>query len=407
MKKFDLLKNKNFMLLWFAHSVSSLGDQVYSIAIMWYVMLLYKSTIYMGLSLVFTQLPILIFSPFAGVLADKFNRKKILIICDILSAVLIFIIFITSLNSKLNIYTIYAVSFLVSSVGAFFSPSMISLIPTFVEKKDLPLANSMNRVTTSLYGIIGPAFAGVLIALLGVKPLFIMNSLSFLFSALCESFILLPSIINKHTLQEKLNLLIKVKEGFQYCKKIKIVFYFMLIAGCIDNFFSAPLDIYIPIYSSKIFNMGSSGYGLLMALPAVGAILASIIFPFMNKKDNVYLKLTLWVSLEGIFVITLGLSKSLIFAFISLFMLGFSTSMTNINLSLIMQLIVPNEFMGRISSIFSMLASFTIPLGYFFGGLLCSHIMVSSIVFFSGIIMTLAGISTFKLTYKKEFNIAA
>nr|WP_242951602.1 MFS transporter [Clostridium felsineum] len=304
-------------------------------------------------------------------------------------------------------YTIYAVSFLVSSVGAFFSPSMISLIPTFVEKKDLPLANSMNRVTTSLYGIIDPAFAGVLIALLGVKPLFIMNSLSFLFSALCESFILLPSIINKNTLQEKLNLLIKVKEGFQYCKKIKIVFYFMLIAGCIDNFFSAPLDIYIPIYSSKIFNMGSSGYGLLMALPAVGAILASIIFPFMNKKDNVYLKLTLWVSLEGIFVITLGLSKSLIFAFISLFMLGFSTSMTNINLSLIMQLIVPNEFMGRISSIFSMLASFTILLGYFFGGLLCSHIMVSSIVFFSGIIMTLAGISTFKFTYKKEFNIAA
>lgn len=75
-KKFNLINNKDFLFLWLGHSISIFGDSVYSIAVMWYVMLVTGSTVQMGISLIFTQVPIVLLSPIAGVIADRFNRKK-------------------------------------------------------------------------------------------------------------------------------------------------------------------------------------------------------------------------------------------------------------------------------------------------------------------------------------------
>jgi MFS family permease len=410
MKKYNLLKNKNFMLLWCGHSISGLGDQVYSIAIMWYVMLVTGSTIQMGISLIFTQVPVLIFSTFAGVIADRANRKRILIICDVISSILIGSVFIISLNNKLSISAIYIISFLTSSTGAFFSPSISAVIQSIVKREDLPKANSMNKITSSIYGMVGPSIAGILIALVGVKILFLINSISFLVSALCEVFVAVPIVTAEdRTIETNLfNKFLKdAKEGFLYCKKIKVIFYFMIIAGCIDNFLTAPLNIYIPIYSSKILKLNSSAYGIFMGVLAVGGIFSSILFPFISKKGNLYHKLTAAVIGEGLFMMTFGLSKNFVEVLISLALIGFSNAMANINLNLLMQLLVPNRIMGRVGSIFNVMATITIPLGYFAGGVASTKFPLSPLILLSGVLVTIAGISTIKITFKESVKISA
>ncbi|MDD3225015.1 MAG: MFS transporter [Clostridium sp.] len=408
MKKINLLKNKNFMFLWFGQSISQLGDSVYAIAIMWYVMLLTGSTVQMGISLVFSTVPTLIFVAFAGVIADKINRKKILICCNLISAVVISIMFVASINSKLSITFIYTVSFLIASTAAFFSPAKTAVVPSIVKKEDLPAANSMNQITTSLCGIIGPSIAGVLIAVVGVKSLFLVNSISFLLAAICEMFINVPLVKKKENKREDNILkafLNELKEGFMYCKKIKALFYFMVIAGFLGNCVAAPLDIYIPIYSSKILKMGSSAYGMLMAFVSVGTIISSIIFPRISKKSNLYYKATVAFIGEGIFFCVLGLSNNFIEAMFSMIMLGVSFGFTNISLGLAAQLSVSNEFMGRVSSIFNTMATFVMPLGYFIGGLVCAHFPVGSILLVSGVLLTILGFSTIKITIKNTITI--
>lgn len=405
-KKFNLINNKDFLFLWLGHSISIFGDSVYSIAVMWYVMLVTGSTVQMGISLIFSQVPIVLLSPIAGVIADRFNRKKILIICDIISGILIGVVFILSLSGLLKIWIIYAISFLIASIGAFFSPSINAVIPSIVKKEDLPVANSMNQLTRFSCGIVGPALAGILIAVTGVKILFIINSVSFIISSIFEIFINVPPVSKDK--EKTNNNLIKsfiedLKEGFIYCVNTKVIFFFMIVAGIIVNFLTAPLDIYIPIYSSKILKSNSSAYGLLIAIIAVGGIASSLISPIITKKIKHYYLLTIGVAGEGIFMISFALSKNLITAAISLLLLGCSFGITNSSLSIIMQTLIPNEIMGRVSSVFGMIAGATVPLGYFIGGIISKMYVVTSIVLASGIIVTIAGISTIKIT-NKEVN---
>lgn len=397
------LSNKNFMLLWIGQTISNFGDAVYSIAIMWYVMSVTGSAEQMGVSLICSYLPIVLLSPVAGIVADRYDRKKILVICDLLSGVFVSIVAVLAFKNQLKIWEIYIISLIISSIAAFFGPCIKALIPEVVEKATLIKANSMNQVTTYMCQMLGTSIAGILIALISVKGLFIINSISFIISAIFNTYIKLDHLEVK---KEKMHCFIgEIKDGIKYCLSIKEIMYFMLIAGIIINFCTAPIELYIPIFSKKVLEGNSSIYGLLMAAIAVGGVLAAAMITSISKIIKKYYLLTIGIVGEGISIIFFGMSRNFIVAFISLTLLGMFVAITNIALSTIVQTIVPNNIMGRIAGFMSMLAGITVPLGYLVGGIVSEKYEVTMIMAISGLIVTAAGLATVKITWSKNNKI--
>lgn len=391
---FMIFKNKNFMIIWIAQFISKIGNEFHSIALMWYIMQLTGSTIQMGTSLIFSELPMIILGAFAGVIADRYDRKKIIIICDFLSGLLVAAIFILTLKKTRNVAYLYGISFLISSVSAFFSPCYSALIPAVVKEEDLPSANSASQFSSGISSILGPAAAGILIYFIGIPGLFLVNSISFILACILESFIIVPK-------SQKGNLTIKnfredVKEGFLFSIKNKVLLNYIIVGGAVINFFAAPLSIFIPVFSKNILNGQSGSYGFLLSSLAVGGTAASVICALKGKKFNPFRMITLSLCFEGIFMCVFALSKNLIFSLISLFLLGSSFGFCSIYLSTVFQKLIPNKMMGRVSSLGNILCCISVPLGYFFGGIFADKYKVTNVILVYGILVFASALSTIR-----------
>lgn len=389
-----IIKNKNFTILWIAQFISKIGNEFHSIALMWYVMQITGSTLQMGTSLIFSELPMIILGTFAGVIADRYDRKKIVVICDILSGLLVAVIFILTLGKTKSVIYLYIVSALISSVSAFFGPCYSALIPVLVEEEDLPSANSASQLSSGISSILGPAAAGILIYFIGMPGLFLFNSISFIFAGIFESFM-------KVSAAKKENITVSnfkedFKEGFLYSIKNKVLLNYIIVGGAIINFFAAPLSIFIPVFSKNILKNQSASYGFLLSCLALGGIAASIFYAAKGKKLNPFRMTTVGLSLEGIFMCSFAFSNGLISSSISLILLGGAFGICNISLSTAFQKLIPNSMMGRVSSLSNMLCLISVPLGYFFGGLFADKYKVTSILLIYGICILASALATLK-----------
>lgn len=396
-----IIKNKNFAVLWSAQSISKIGNEFHSIALMWYIMQITGSSIQMGTSLIFSELPILVLGTFAGTIADRFDRKKIVIISDILSGLLVGIMFILSLEKVKNVFYLYVISLLISSVSAFFNPCYSALIPAIVKKDDLPYANSLSQFSSGISSIAGPCAAGILICFIGIPGLFLINSISFIAAAILESFMNVPKI-NKNNISS-INFKEDIKEGFLFSIKNKTLLLYIIIGGTIINFFAAPLSLFIPIFSKGLSKNQSTSYGFLISSLAIGSTLISILYTFIKiKKRNYYKAITLGLFLEGIFMCLFSQTKNIIFSSVSLILLGGAFGICNISLGTVFQKLIPNEIMGRVSSLSNMLCSISVPLGYFIGGVLAAKYKVSNIMLIYGIFIIISALPTIKVIPKKD-----
>lgn len=400
--KINLIKNnKNFALIWLGNLVSTLGNNFHSIAVMWYVYKITGSPLQMGASLIFTELPYIVLGIFSGAIADRFDKRKIMIISDIVNGVLVGLIAVLIFNDGLNIKILYALSVCIASSRAFFMPAVSSLIPMFVSTDDIIEANSLNQISTKTCSIIAPALAGFLITVIGIPGLFILDSISYMLSGISECFISIKNNVSVQKEEKTNKFFDDVKEGFVYSWSNKVLLHYIIVGGLIINFFTAPLSIYIPLYSGNVLNMGSKGYGMLMSALSVGSLLAAAFTPRLAKKIGFFKFTTIGLMAEGFFILLFGISHIFVVTLIIFILMGISFGICNVCLSTVIQTIVPQEFLGRVSSIFIVLCSATVPLGYFIGGLAVEKVSLFKILVFSGICIMVAGLSTIKYRNKK------
>lgn len=406
--KNSIFKNKNFILLWFGQLISIFGNNIHAIAVMWYVKEVTGSAAQMGVSLIFSQLPFILLSPIAGTVADRWDRKKIIIFTDLINGILVGIIALLIYTHNMQIEILYIISALMSSVKAFFSPAIAASVPSIVHKDNLIKANSMTQFTRNIASIFGPILAGVLIAVLGIPFMFFIDSISYILSSLSESFIHIPKIktsnFNNLDSEAKNNFIEDIKAGFHYTVQNKELLHFIIVGGVIINFFTAPLSMFIPLFSENILNMGSKAYGTLMSSLAVGSLTMTFLVPLLSKKVGHYTLTFIGLTCEGIFMILFSMSNSFYSSIISLLLLGAAFGMCNVSLGTVFQTLISNELMGRVSSIMGILCSITIPLGCFLAGMVLEKVNISTILLFSGIVVAVAGFSTIKIALNKNLK---
>lgn len=395
LKNDSIFKNKNFLLLWLGQLVSMIGNRMHSLAVMWYVLNVTGSATKAGITMVFTILPNVILSPITGPLADRLDRKKIIVITDLINGLLVGIIAILTFTNNLELWMLYSISALMSATTAFFSPAIQASIPAIVKKDNLVRANSLTQMTRNATSIFGPALAGVLITIIGIPGLFLLNSVSYLLSGFSESFISIPKI--KRDITKKTTILQDFKDGIKYTVKNTDLLHIIIVGGVIINFLFAPFTIIIAVMSKDILGLDSSGYGLLLSALSVGALVMSFFIPKISEKVGNFKLMFLGLTLEGLLLIPFAFANNIYTAFISLVLLGASFGIVNVAIGSVIPVIVPNNIMGRVSSVLGILCSVSMPIGYYLGGVLLEKYSVFSILISVALLTAISGLTTVRV----------
>jgi len=195
----DKLLNRNFFLLWQGQLVSQIGSQAFAIAMMFWVKHATGSATLMGMLMMVSNLPAVILGPIGGTIADRYSRRRIIIFCDFLNGVVVLtlaiLIFAYPSATELILISLFIVSTLVAVSGAFFRPAITAAIPDIVPKTKIAAANSLTQSSIQIATFIGQGAGGVLFRVLGAPVLFLVDGVTYLFSAVSEFFITIPQTV--------------------------------------------------------------------------------------------------------------------------------------------------------------------------------------------------------------------
>ncbi len=396
--------NKDFMLLWAGVGVSRFGERFFQLIIMWFVVQETGSALALGTTVIFITLPTLLIGPIAGVFADRYDKKKIIVIMDFCNGILILALAALLLTGNMTMWILYVFLMMTSTVSAFFNPAANASIPLLIEKKYLSKANSLNQFSMQGSNIVGPATAGILLAVFNNEYglLLIASGVAYSISAITEMWIRMPSVSEEKQADSKF--IQELKEGMQFVLEDKRLLMLIIAGGLIINFFLAPLSVYFTIMSDSIFNVGSAGLGTLNAMIALGALFGSLMIMFNLSKDR-YKTAIVGLVMEGVGLMLIGSFMDYYVAIAAVFIIGMGTCFASVGLNTLYQTIIPKEKMGRVLSIVSVLLTTSVPLGTLFGSIIINHIPMFVILLVFGFVVTLSGLSLIKIARQENKDV--
>ncbi|MFA5770147.1 MAG: MFS transporter [Patescibacteria group bacterium] len=341
----SLLKNRDFLLMQLGMSTSRIGTFMQEVAVSWQLYQLTKSPLSLGILGLSKFLPILFFSFFSGIAADIYNRKKIIFVVQIFSIINACLLAILTITGKITPLLIYLLVGLEAGLYSFESPARQAMGPTIIAKKDFPLAVNIMNITYQTTNFIGPAIAGFIIAFFGISTVYIINAFSFL--AVIIALILmspLPKIIKKPEFSFN-----EIKEGFIFVFKTPLIYGSMYI-DFIATFFASASTL-MPIFAVDILKVGPKELGLLYAAPSIGAVIAGLCFPFLNKIKNKGWLLLSAVCFFGLNTFLFAISRNFYLSIIFIALSGSGDIISVIIRNVIRQLNTPDHLRGRMTAI--------------------------------------------------------
>ncbi len=365
------LFNKDFTLLWLGQSVSQMGNGAGMIAVLWWVQTTTGSAMALGtLAMVQTLMGTAI-SPFAGALADRVNRKWVIVGADVIRGLIYCLLSWLAFSGQLTLPVLFLTMGTAAVCSQFFYPAISSSIPLLVPDKDLERANSLNQMSVNMVNVLGYAAGGILVALAGVPALLLINGISFILSAFSETFIVIPRVVREGAVAGARAFLTDIKEGFIYVRSNKVIFKIMQVA-MILNFFFTPYFILLPKFVNEYMGAGSDVYGFLLSAQMAGALVATLVISLTDIiKRNLWLikwsimvQATLLLSLPFLPVNIWPLHVSL-FAVLGLF-----NASLNIYFGALVQRATDRQHMGKVFGIMGAMSQGLQPLSQGITGML-------------------------------------
>ena len=394
-----ILKNKNLNYLWFAYTISHIGDTIYAIALPWLILTLTNSPFTSGIVTGLAYFPILLFGFIAGAVIDRFNRKIVMIITDILRMFTIMLIPILAYLNQLNILSICTVAFTMSTLSAFFNPSKDSIIPQLANNNnEILFYNSIIGVSSQMAQFIGPIIALVVIDFVKIQHLFTIDALTFLASIIFILFIKIPK-----TMPKKKPINQNIKDGLNLIYNNKPVF-ILLITTLINNIFiMGPAIIGIPVFVKEILNEDLKAFIFIEAAMAAGMIIGTYILLEIKKYSINYNQIMIiGILFDGLTFALLFFAKSLMIAISIILIHGIFIPFIIISRTTLIQRIIPIEFQGRIFSMFFMALMGSTGISILITGYIIDFLIPPDFLFLT--IGLLGGASSLIVIYSKEFN---
>jgi len=360
---FKAFHYRDFRLMWIGACASSIGTWMQIVAQGWLIYRLSHSSRLLALDQFLAGIPIFLFSIIGGVVADRIERRKILLVSQYIqmaSAATLTALVAFGLS---HVWPILCLSFVSGLAQAFGGPAYLSLIPTLVDREDMPNAIALNSIQFNLAVTIGPALAGITLARLGEKWCFGINAISFLAPIVTLSIISAQSVpdVSKESMFRSL------VQGMKFIWQQGAMVALIVLAFAM-TFLSMPMRTYIPVFVKDIFHRGPETYGTLLSLMGVGSICGSLAIAGvgnMSKKGRFALTMLM---LMGAGIAGFSLSKFLPLSYAMLLVVGASMMAVFATVTSLVQLIVTNEMRGRVMSVYNFAFRGGMPMGNLVSG---------------------------------------
>jgi DHA3 family macrolide efflux protein-like MFS transporter len=383
--KGDKLWSKNFFLLWQGQLVSVFGDAVYALALGFWIMAKTGSTALMGTLMAVSTLPSVLISPFAGVIVDRVDRKKLLIITDAIRGLAVVLLAIAAYRDALQIWMVFTAGIVLSIGGAFFSPAVSSAIPDLVPQSKLVGANSVIGMLNTGANIVGSSSGGYLLQILGAPFLFLFNGLSFIVSTIMNIFIKIPKI----EAGNEQHFMTDMREGYKFIWHFKALRYLLFISAGVNFIFSIAIVLYLPLFQ-RTQSLGSGKYGVAMAFMTGGMFIAMAMTSLIKipPKNRMILFMSASI-LMTVFFAAFGISENFSVMSALIFGGGFCIAIVNVFVQSTIQLTVPQELRGKVFSLITMVCMSLTPFAMAIGGVLGEIFPLRHIVFACFVILFL------------------
>lgn len=318
-----------------------------SAAILWHVYAVTHSAMALGVVGLVRVVPIVGFSLISGVVADSFDRRKLMLLAQSGMAICATLLGFLAVHGIKTPWPIYLLAALTSAFSAFDLPARQSLVPSLVPKEDLPNAFSLNATTFQAASIAGPAATGFVIAHLGLHWTYWLNAISYL-AIIGALFAMKPKPVTNNGAKANVSIAAAI-EGLKFVRSAPLIISSMLL-DFFATFFSSA-NALLPIYARDILHIGATGYGWLYAAAAVGALITGVLMSLLPAINHQGRTLIVSVGLYGLATVAFGLSRVFWIAFAALALTGAADTVSMIIRNVIRQLHTPDHLRGRMVSV--------------------------------------------------------
>lgn len=393
--KFDLrqifrtFRYRNYRYYYIGQGVSLIGTWMQRVAMSWLVYRLTNSPFILGVVGFSSEIPIFLVSPFAGVLLDRWNRRKVLIITQILAMIQAFVLTALVFTHQIQVWHIIALSVFMGLINAFDMPGRQSFIVEIVEKKDdLGNAIALNSSMFNLARLIGPSIAGILIATAGEGVCFLVNGISYLSAIYALYAIRLEPKLIKPIAKKVVH---ELKQGFSYAYNF-LPIRSILILLIVISFFAFPYIVLMPVIARDILKGGANTMGFLMGGAGIGALAGALILAARKSVRGLGKIIPVAGCIFGVGLIILSFSRAFGLSVLILVFTGGSMMMLMAACNTVLQTIVDDDKRGRVMSIYTMAFMGTMPFGSLLAGAIAGKIGASYTITIGGIICVITAL---------------
>jgi MFS family permease len=381
---FKAFHYRDFRLMWIGACTSSIGTWMQIVAQGWLIYRLSHSARLLGLDQFLAGLPIFLFTIIGGVVADRTERRKILLVSQWMQMASAGILTILVAMGLTHVWPILCLSFVSGLAQAFGGPAYSALIPTLVDQEDMPNAIALNSIQFNLAVTVGPALAGITLAKLGEKWCFGLNALSFLAPIVSLS-IISSRFVPENTKQSMYNSLTQgIKFIWHHGSMVGLI-----VLAFLMTFLAMPMRTYIPVFVKDIFHRGPETYGNLLSLMGVGSICGSLAIAGLgNMRSKGRFALLMLICL-GAGIAVFSLSTSLPVSYATLVVVGAAMMAVFATMTSLVQLIITNEMRGRVMSVYNFAFRGGMPMGNLLSGWLVPMFTAPIVLGVNGLVLVL------------------
>lgn len=381
--------------------ISYLGTEMQNFVMSLYVLTETGSSVLFSIIIACNFLPHVLFGGIAGVIADRFDKKMIIVLADILSGVTTLIFFVLIFLFEFNFILIAFTVFLLSVINTFFTPAVRSTMPLIVEKTDLVKANSIDGIVVSAGRLLAPMLAGVLISFVDVSVILLINGCSFLISAFSENYMTIVSELDKTTKHHIKTMKEDLKEGILYVKETKLLKTVIVISGCMNLFIMPIFAISIPYVIKVVLNYSDKQFALSETILMIGVMVGMYLLNILNKK--IKLEQIFKMGIYSLFAViaSIGLLllldiRNTMFIYTSLLLLNFLMGMCvvffEVSSMVLMQQTADKDKIGRVIGLFGTLKNLAMLIGQFGIAIFLELISPGNVIIFVSILILILGL---------------
>lgn len=396
-RTFRAFESRDFRLVWFGACTSSIGTWMQKLAQSWLVLELSRSPFLLGLDAFLGEIPILLFSLIGGVVADRMDRRKLLIGSQVAQLSCAFLLASLFALGAVKVWHILALSFVVGTAQAFGGPAYQALIPTLVRPGEIAAAIAWNSIQFNLARVVGPVLGGLALTRLGAAWCFGLNGLSY-FGPIVSLLALGPRRIPEAAGETVVE---SMKQGIRFLRT-RPAMISLIVLAFVMTVLAIPLIVFLPVFARDVFHQGPSTYTLLLSTSGAGSVVGALVLAGAGQGKRPGVQALATLAALGVFITAFSFSRNLALSCLLLFLGGASLVATFAMVTSLVQTLATDQMRGRVMAVYNVFFRGGMPIGSLVTGALAPLFGAPAVLAANGIL--LAGIGMWFLFGRRSLS---